>query len=357
MSDISTSLPAATPRDLQPQQQIHRGPGSDPLRYLPDAAADRLRQLQLRVNDLRNLIPSFAQLNDATNDKIAAAQEVSRLTGRSQNFGFNLPPSDPRVVRAQAHLDEVTAEAARLGALTETRTRLFQAASGTLSNVMQWLRGGRPANCTLQAVEIEPPRLAKGEDIVGAIENRRKRVAELKADLAKISAAPFPSSYTKRRLREQIEQLAARGRPDVTMVVKHDANVGFPMIRLQSQVIGADQSALGFAQTPDMLALVCFLQKEQLLAALSTLVDAESDDAAALSVEARQISESETQASLLDCERQEAGLVWSAQSQGQQIEHRADISPLALLGLRLVTAPRANELPETSPGYSWPWRR
>jgi hypothetical protein len=38
------------------------------------------------------------------------------------------------------------------------------------------------------------------------------------------------------------------------------------------------------------------------------------------------------------------------------VEHRADISPLALLELQLVTTPRG-ETPETSPGYSWPMRR
>jgi hypothetical protein len=42
--------------------------------------------------------------------------------------------------------------------------------------------------------------------------------------------------------------------------------------------------------------------------------------------------------------------------QGLPAEFRPDISPLALLGLRLVTIPRG-ETPETTPGYSWPMRR
>jgi hypothetical protein len=44
-------------------------------------------------------------------------------------------------------------------------------------------------------------------------------------------------------------------------------------------------------------------------------------------------------------------------SQGLPIWHRSDISPLALLGLRLITAPRVSETSGTTPGYSWPWRR
>ena len=53
---------------------------------------------------------------------------------------------------------------------------------------------------------------------------------------------------------------------------------------------------------------------------------------------------------LLDIERQEAALTWSAMEQGLPIEFRSDLSPLALLGLKLITTPRADALPETSPG-------
>ncbi len=45
-----------------------------------------------------------------------------------------------------------------------------------------------------------------------------------------------------------------------------------------------------------------------------------------------------------------------AQAQALPIEHRSAISPLALLGLRLVTAARVNETPETTSGYSWSMR-
>jgi hypothetical protein len=63
------------------------------------------------------------------------------------------------------------------------------------------------------------------------------------------------------------------------------------------------------------------------------------------------------QADLLSVERDESWFVWQAQSQGLPVEHRADISPLALLGLKLVTTPRADGTPPTTPGYSWSLRR
>ncbi|MGM4875789.1 hypothetical protein AB7645_31690 [Bradyrhizobium sp. 956_D2_N1_5] len=49
-----------------------------------------------------------------------------------------------------------------------------------------------------------------------------------------------------------------------------------------------------------------------------------------------QQAEAEVTGDLLNIERQEAALTWQAQAQGLPIEHRADISPLALPGLRLV---------------------
>ena len=68
---------------------------------------------------------------------------------------------------------------------------------------------------------------------------------------------------------------------------------------------------LAFTEVPDTIALICWLHKEPLLAALSALVDAESDDAASLSHEARQQREAEAMGDLIDIERQEAELVFA----------------------------------------------
>jgi hypothetical protein len=83
----------------------------------------------------------------------------------------------------------------------------------------------------------------------------------------------------------------------------------------------------------------------------------EADDKAASTREARHKAEAETMADLLSVEPDESWFAWSVQAQGLPIEHRTDISPLALLGMRLVAAPRANEMPGTTPGYSWPTQR
>jgi hypothetical protein len=60
---------------------------------------------------------------------------------------------------------------------------------------------------------------------------------------------------------------------------------------------------------------------------------------------------------LLAVERDEAAFVWRALSEGLPVEHRSDINPAALLGVRVVTAPRADASPGTSPGHSFDLRR
>ena len=52
---------------------------------------------------------------------------------------------------------------------------------------------------------------------------------------------------------------------------------------------------------------------------------------------------------LIAVQREESFLVRQAQAQGLPVEHRADMSsPLALLGLRLVTTPRAGPPPNVA---------
>jgi hypothetical protein len=87
--------------------------------------------------------------------------------------------------------------------------------------------------------------------------------------------------------------------------------------------------------------------QDALIKRLDAEIDAEADDKTALSHEARQQREAEVMGDLLAVERDECALVWQAQAQNLPCEHRSDINPVALLGLRLVTAPRAPNGPSS----------
>jgi hypothetical protein len=340
-----TSLPIAPTQTVTAPSPMsydrHVAPSFDVLDLLPPAAADKYRALRQRSADAHAVVPSGEDVRQANIAKVEAANNLARLTAHPQDFGFNLRPDDRRVIVAQKLVDKLALDAKRLTELQEVRAAAWRSASSALAAVEDWLKGGRPGCCALEAVEAPDVKLLKGETILDAIERLRRRGRELKADIARLGACPFPSSYVRAKIKQEVEALAMRGQPIVSDVIEHDRRLIWPVVRVQAQVLNVQAGAIAFAEVPDTLALTCGLHKDALIAKLDAEIAAESDAAAALTHEARQQREAETLGDLLSCERDESWLVWRAQSEGMPCEHRSDINPVALLGIALVTAPHA----------------
>jgi hypothetical protein len=244
-----------------------------------------------------------------------------------------------------------TDNARRLQERSERLAEAWRAAAQPLANTEAWLRDGKPSGVLLEDYDGPEPALLKGEKgLLDAIENRRRRVREIKATIHTIQSSCFPRDYCKERARGRVERRVRA--PDVSLLIEHDGDIVWPMLSVQSEVFNAQRGAVAFAEVPDVLGLYLWRNKEAMLAALDELIDEEADDAGSLSHEERQRREAEAQADLLDIERQEAHWVWEAQKQNLPVEHRAHISPVALLGLQLVTAPRAAP-PPTSPEHGY----
>jgi hypothetical protein len=332
-------------------------PQFDVIELLPEHAQNRLRQLRQRKDDAHRLIPPFEQIREASMARVDAANGLKRLTSHQQDGGFNLPETDARVIAATKQLDKATDDFERQKALQTERSAAFQIAGAALANVEAWLRDGQSHGSVLEHFDGPTPKLNKGESVLDAVERLHRRGRELKADLHRIASAPYPSAYAKQQMREQIEALAMQGAPSVSALVELDGKIVWPMQMMRSEVRGGEHPALAFAETLDAVALTCWLHKSALIAALDREIATEADDKAALSHEAREKAEAEVMGDLLAIERDETALVWQAQSQNLPIEHRADINPVALLGLQLITRARVSEAPETSRGYSWLMRR
>lgn len=350
------TITGLTPGPVNPQPVINVGfqslqPDFDVIDGLPETRKDLLRKLRLRSDDQHAIIPEFETIREASLAKIAAQNELRRLTDHPQDGGFNLLDDNRSVIAAKRTLAKTTDDLTRLQELQEVRTAAWQAASRAKAVCEDFLRHGLPGNCQIAETEIEPPKLAKGETVIDAIERLRRRCRELKADAHRISSSPFPSVYCKAQMRGQIEALAMQGAPSVSALIELDGKIEFQTLRVQSEVY-AEQRALAFAQVPDTLALTCWLHRDALIAALDREISTEADDAAALSHELRQQREAETMADLLAVERIEAELVWQAQAQGLPLEFRGDISPLAILQVQLITVPRAAP-PTTTSGHSF----
>ena len=133
--------------------------------------------------------------------------------------------------------------------------------------------------------------------------------------------------------------------------------MGYSLGHSRHGSFGSTPRPLALREAVDVVGLVAWLHKDAQIKRLDAKIDSEADDGAALSHEVRRQRDAEAQADLLAIERDEAALVFRAQSEGLPVEHRAHIGPVALLGLRLVTTARVNQTPGTTPEYSWPMRR
>jgi hypothetical protein len=356
MEATAEQLTGFTPAPANPQPfsvGMHLQPQFDVIERVPEKRKDLFRNLCQHSDDKHALIPTGFDVQAASAARVEAAHALKRLTDHPQDGGFGLPPTDARVVAAQRHLDKMTDEFARVQDRQKKTSAAWLAASAPKAVCDDFLRFAVPGNCKLEAVEVEPPKLNKGETVLDGIERLRRRCRELKADLHRIASAPYPSAYCKQQMREQIEALAMQGAPSVSSLIELDGKIEWPMKRIQADVFVGDARGFAFFEVFDSAAYDAWLHGEAAIKRLDAEITTESDDKAALSHEVRQQREAEVMGDLLAVERDESTLVWQAQSQGLPVEHRADISPLALLGLKLTTTPPATELPGTTPGLSW----
>jgi hypothetical protein len=337
---------------------VHTVPSFDVVELLPERAQDRLRKLRQRAADLHAIIPPFAELQEASAARIGAENRVRQLQAHPQEFGQGLSPDHPSVVQAQKVLDRATRELELIKQRSEDRAAAWRAASAPVAVCDDWLRHGRPHGTILEDHETEVPKLGKNEpSLIDAIENRRRRCRELKADIHRVRSACYTKAEAMALVSATVENWGSNG-IDTSATIEHLSQPTIPTKTVQAKVhnVPGAPAAVVFVEVPDVIGIFSTVLKDQFIAWLAADVDRNADPKGALSHEARQQQETELMGDLLDVERQEAALTWSAIEQSLPVQF-GNINPLAILGCRLITAPRADASPETSPGLSWPWRR
>jgi hypothetical protein len=166
-----------------------------------------------------------------------------------------------------------------------------------------------------------------------------------------VRSSAWPSSLKKEEAEAWVKQRAEAATPNFDNMIEHNTPLAFPMVMSSSLVRGIDTPALAFSETVDALGVMCWLFKEQMLAKINAGLDEVADDKAALSQQQREEMEAQISSDMLAIERAECALIWHAEANGEVIDFRSDTSPMAVLGVRLVTAPRANPSPGTSPQH------
>lgn len=116
-----------------------------------------------------------------------------------------MPPTDARVIETERQVERTTENARRLTERSERLAAAWRAAAEPLAACETWLRDGRPSGVQLLDLEGDEPKLLKGENgLLDAIENRRRRVRELRADAHR--SAPYPSGHAKATMREIVSK-------------------------------------------------------------------------------------------------------------------------------------------------------
>jgi len=350
---MTEGFPQATAADMQPHTIYTNSTPNDPTAVLPDAAAAKFVQLKQRCLDLHAATPAFADVQEQSHAKIRHEKRIADLTRVRAEGGFGLPELAPQVVAERRELERAQKEFTRLTTLKEVRGARWTVAKQLEARVSDWvLRGGIPGSCALEVVADAPVSelLKKGERFADAVDRYRLRLRELAADRHRLNSAPWPSSVAKQKAEALIEQLAAA--PDFDSMIEHNSALAFPSVSLSSFVRGTEP-ALAFTETTDTLGLMCWLFKDELLAKINAGIDEAADDKAALSQQQREQMEAEISSDALTIERMECAVIWHAETHNNEIlDFRADTSPQALLGVRLVNQPRAN-VPGTTGGHAY----
>jgi hypothetical protein len=319
----TSSFTPATAADFAPLVLRGNQTPSDPADLLEGLPLVKMTAIKQRALDLHGAIPSFEAIREVQLEKISHANRVSELAKPRGDGGPGLSEDAPQVVTVRKQMQCAEQEFERLQALREIRTAKWNSAGSLVRNVTDWLmHGGIPQGCVIEAVEDQPlsELLKKGETIADAVERFRHRQRELDADERRLNSSPWPSSEQKQKVTVVIEQLAERGRPNFESMIEQNSAFSFPATVLASLVRGTETPALAFADDiPDVLAIMCWALRDQLLALSNTELDEVADDKVAMDQKQRDIALAQINADMLANERAECSAIWAAEARNNEI--------------------------------------
>jgi hypothetical protein len=311
---------------------------------LPAPARVRLDKLRARADELHAaLLRASDERNEYAREKLDAERRLHELTDKVAAMGKGNMPVDadhPAAKQAIARRDRAAAQLEQANDRYEARSARWHDAKGLVSGIERWL-SALPPDAKIKSYAGPPPKSAKGETAFAAIERVRRTRTELEAAVHKVRSAPVLSSTAKARIKSEVDALAQAGRPDVWPAVENRESVRWPTRSINARVMGVavtqgaptNLDGHAIAELPNTLALMLWLFKDHVIAALNREVDQISDDKAALSDEERALQENALLESILDAERAEEALIQIAEAEGMEVGRRRDADPSAVLNI------------------------
>ncbi|MBR0752930.1 hypothetical protein JQ604_12110 [Bradyrhizobium jicamae] len=325
------------------------------LNRLPEPARAKLRELERERDEVATLVRDIAirfpeismqirgqesQLVDAggpgRSDTIGAlrAMEFNYIDSaekqaaghapqlRGGKVAETSPPPESRIKGIEKKIAALKDERRQLDERQQLYGARLQAISTFQRSVASWLAELPVALAIEEHTRRKPD---KPRDVTSdLIENRRRRIRELLAEIRRVDAAPYHAAAVKEKVRRQIEDLAQRGLPGFDAMIEHiDQEIDWPAHTIR---LPRDPDV----QVPDALGLIAWLMKDRLIEFAERRIDEVADDGQALTEAQRREQFRTLFADLLEAEREEETFVQAA---GFHVVRRADADPRAVLGL------------------------
>ncbi len=241
------------------------------IELLPERLPSGCGLLRQRADDLHATIPPFAELQEASAARIGAENRVRQLQAHPQEFGHGLLPGSSERRPSARTLDKATREFELIKQRAEDRAAAWRAASAPVAICDDWLRDGRPHGTILEDHEIEVPKPGKNEpSLIDAIENRRRRCRELKADIHRVRSACYTKAEAMALVSATVENWGSNG-IDTSATIDHLSQPTIPTKTVQATVHNVPDApaAVVFVEVPDVAAIFSTVLKDQFIAWLA----------------------------------------------------------------------------------------
>ncbi|UGY27178.1 hypothetical protein HU675_0010695 [Bradyrhizobium septentrionale] len=257
-----------------------------------------------------------------------AAKQLAEMKAAASR---GVPLETSHIAKLEREIAEANAEIQGLQPRAEILSATISTNQALLRHLESYAKAHFKGTEAQLGKPVAQPQLTKNETWNEAIEKRRRRIRELRAEADRVRAAPLPSSVVLQREIERINDLAEMGKPDAFDAIERGADLQWPTIAIDESVWGGHGRIK--IKTPDAMALIAHLFRDQMIAAAKAAIEAAADDDAALSDvdRAKLIGEAERDA--LAVEREECALIRAAKAAGQPVLFRPDTDPRAVLGL------------------------
>ncbi|OHV26226.1 hypothetical protein BBJ66_05780 [Rhizobium sp. RSm-3] len=297
---------------------------------LPPSAQEALEALRERVSDVYDLVEAASRKRERARADRDEAERIFKniaVTHRLQEGHSKYDELKGRFDKAHKNFIDVQDRGSGLSERWQSQKRL-------LTRVETYVKLLRSSANQAPSPSMKVP---AADRLLLDIDKQRNEIATLFADRHETLSKATPSAEIKARARAEIEEMARRGRPDVTRMVNHGPGEGVAWPDYEAIGRGSGMGVplpgdVGFTRFIQAahLPLIAWLFKDRLLDAINAEIDANSEDDQALSVEQRVKKLAEIDARILAAERIDVALV---RHTGGAVDYREETDPRALLGI------------------------